>query len=238
MTPQGFDMESFSNNDKKQATHLGKITILFSLLALVSAILTIYFDLAEAQTTLYLFKPLTTILILMIAVAARQPPSARYRQAIVAGLIFSLIGDVVFVIPQDLFLFGLVSFLIAHLFYINAFVSVGGFYRSFLGALPFLLSGIILAAILWPTLGDMRAPALIYMVIILVMAWQALGQWRQSGETRALQAFVGAILFVFSDLALAVNKFANPIDMAALVVLGTYYPGQWLIALSAGREHP
>ncbi len=231
-------MKSFSDNAKKQGTHLGRATILLSLLALVSAILTIYFDLAESQTTLYLFKPLTTILILMVAVVTRQPPSARYKQAIIAGLIFSLVGDVVFIIPEDLFLFGLVSFLIAHLFYIKAFVSVGGFYRSLLGALPFLFSGIILAIILWPDLGDMRAPALIYMVIILVMAWQALGQWRQSGETRALLAFVGAILFVISDLALAVNKFANPIDMAALVVLGTYYPGQWLIALSAGHEHP
>ncbi len=84
----------------------------------------------------------------------------------------------------------------------------------------------------------MRMPALIYMVIILVMAWQAFGQWRQIGEWRALLAFIGALLFVFSDLALAVNRFANPIDMAALVVLGTYYPAQWLIALSAGREHP
>jgi len=231
-------MESFSDNGSKQGTHLGRATILLSLLALVSAILTIYFDLAGSQTTLYFFKPLSTILILMIAVVARQPPSARYRQAIIAGLVFSLVGDVVFVIPRDLFLFGLVSFLIAHIFYISAFVSVGGFYRSFLGALPFLFIGIILAVVLWPYLGDMRAPALIYTVVILVMAWQAFGQWRQSGETRALLAFIGAMLFFISDLALAVNKFANPIDMAALVVLGTYYPGQWLIALSAGHEHP
>ena len=59
-----------------------------------------------------------------------------------------------------------------------------------------------------------------------------------TGQTRAFLAFVGAILFVISDLALAVNRFASPIDMAALLVLGTYYPAQWLIALSAGREYP
>jgi hypothetical protein len=40
------------------------------------------------------------------------------------------------------------------------------------------------------------------------------------------------------DVILILPQFAKPIDMAALLILGTYYPGQWLIALSAGREHP
>ena len=115
---------------------------------------------------------------------------------------------------------------------------VGGFYRTFWGTIPFLLVGIVLGIVLWPDLGDMKSPVLAYMIIILIMAWQALGQWRQTGEIRALLAFLGAILFVISDLALAVNRFATPIDMAALLVLGTYYPAQWLIALSAGQEHP
>jgi len=231
-------MGSTGNGGMRQTNHLGRVTLLLSLLALISAILTIIFDLNGSETGLYIFKPISIFLILMITVVSIKPPSVRYRQAIIAGLIFSLAGDVVLVIPQDLFLIGLIFFLIAHLCYIGAFVSVGGFYRSFWGALPFLLAGIFLTIVLWPDLGEMRMPALIYLVIILVMAWQALGQWRQSGESRALLAFIGALLFVFSDLALAVNKFANPFDMAALVVLGTYYPAQWLIALSAGREHP
>lgn len=227
------------NKEKEDGKiRLGRTTILLSVLALISVILTIIFDLNGAQTGLYIFKPISTVLIILIAVQTSRPPMARYRQAIVAGLIFSLGGDVLLILPGDVFLFGLISFLIAHLLYISAFVAVGGFYRSFWGGLPFLIVGIVMAIVLWPDLGDMRAPALIYMVIILIMAWQALGQWRQTGETRALLAFVGAILFVFSDLALAVNRFANPIEMAALVVLGTYYPAQWLIALSSGDEHP
>ena len=128
---------------------------------------------------------------------ARQPPSARYKQAIIAGLFFSLVGDVLLILPQDVFILGLISFLVAHLFYIGAFVSVGGFYRSFTGILPFLLTGIILTFLLWSDLGDMRAPVLIYLVIILVMAWQAWGQWQQSGETRALLAFVALMPQVF-----------------------------------------
>jgi len=231
-------MDGAMNENNKKIMRFGRVTILLSLLTLVSASLTIIFDLNESEVGLYTFKPISTILIIIIAVLANKPPSNRYKRAIIAGLIFSLIGDVVLILPGDVFLIGLVSFLIAHLFYIAAFVMVGGFYRTFWGTIPFLLVGIVLGIVLWPDLGDMKSPVLAYMIIILIMAWQALGQWRQTGEIRALLAFLGAILFVISDLALAVNRFATPIDMAALLVLGTYYPAQWLIALSAGQEHP
>lgn len=217
---------------------LGRQTLALSFLALATTILTIFFDVNEARTAIYIFKPLSTILILVIAFIALRPPSPRYKQRIIIGLIFSLVGDVLLMLPGDLFLFGLVSFLIAQLFYIAAFVSEGGWYRSLLGTLPFITIAIFLAIILWEDLGDMRIPALIYMVVIVMMAWQAFGQWRQTGENRALLAFIGAVLFVISDLSLAVNRFVSPIELSAILVLGSYYPAQWLIALSAGHEHP
>jgi uncharacterized membrane protein YhhN len=213
---------------------LNRTALVLTILALVSAVITIWIEMADAGAIIYIFKPLTTILILLIAATGQAPPSAAYQRTIVVGLVFSLIGDVLLVLPGDLFLPGLVSFLVAQICYTIAFVRVGGFYRSLLAFVPFLALGLVMIAIYWPNLDGLTGPVFIYMMAILIMAWQALGQWRQTGERRALLAFVGALFFVASDATLALNRFGYPFASSPVVVLGTYYLGQWLIALSAG----
>jgi uncharacterized membrane protein YhhN len=203
-------------------------------LVLVSSILAIRSDLGGETNLHYVTKPLTMVLIIAIARLGAEPPSIRYRRLVVAGLLFSLGGDVLLMLPGDYFLYGLSSFLVAQIFYILAFSSVGGFYRSWWAAALFALFGLGVMWLLWPNLGPMRLPALAYVVAILVMAWQAMGQWRQTGRSRALLAFVGALFFVLSDTALALNRFGFSFEAAPLVVLSTYFSAQWLIALSTG----
>ena len=69
----------------------------------------------------YLYKPMTTAMILSLAARAAPLPSIGYRRAVVAGMLFSLAGDVFLMLPQDLFVPGLVAFLLAHLCFIAAF---------------------------------------------------------------------------------------------------------------------
>lgn len=216
----------------------GWLTILLSVVVLVLAGMTIGFEMAGVVVGVYFLKPLTTLSILLIAVIALRPPSVRYKWMLIFGLAFSLLGDVILMLPFELFIFGLLAFLLANFFYIIAFISVGGFYKPVKTTIPFLFYGLILLVYMWSTLGDMRFPALIYTLVILTMSWQAYGQWKQTRERRAFLAFVGSLLFIASDSALAINRFANPIELAPLIVLGTYYPAQWLISLSAGSDHP
>jgi uncharacterized membrane protein YhhN len=129
---------------------------------------------------------------------------------------------------------------VAQLLYTAAFISAGGFYWSFRSLIPFLLFGVFMAAFLWTGFQDQGVliPALLYLVVILLMAWQAYGHWRQMPEIRSQLAFIGALLFVASDSFLAVNRFVFDLEsLAPILVLGTYYPAQWLIAQSAGRQH-
>lgn len=69
----------------------------------------------------YIGKPLTTLLILWLALSAQPAVDARYRRAVLAGLVLSLIGDVFLMLPGDRFVLGLVAFLLAHVCYIVAF---------------------------------------------------------------------------------------------------------------------
>ncbi len=222
----------------KRITGFGLITALLSVLILFSAFLSIRAEIAEHQNQTYLFKVVTMLLVIVVAGLAIDPPSFLYKRLIIVGLVTSLIGDVLLMLPVDLFLPGLIAFLIAQIIYTIAFIKVGGFYRSIWGVLPFLVFGLIALYFLAPGLGDMLIPVLFYLVVILIMVWQAFGQWRQTRETRALFALVGAIFFVISDTALAFNRFNAPIAQASLIVLSTYYLAQWLLALSAGSDHP
>ena len=208
------------------------VTILLSLLALFSAVIHITAEYSHKRRRVYVFKPLTTLLILLIVVQSTAPVSVTYKYVILVGLLFSLTGDIFLMLPSDKFVAGLVSFLGAHIFYTVAFTLEAGFYTSLTGLLPFVIYGGVMYRLLAPHLGQLKVPVIIYMAVIMIMAWQATGQWLQTGHVGTLLAFIGAILFVVSDSILALDRFRRHFWSAALIILGTYYTAQWLIALS------
>lgn len=48
-----------------------------------------------------------------------------------------------------------------------------------------------------------------------------------------LAAGGGALLFILSDLTIALNKFCFPVPYSRALIMSTYYAAQMLIALSA-----
>lgn len=208
------------------------LPLALSLSIAASAAVTIGAEHLQARRAVYLFKPLTTILILALAATAPQPVSRGYQALVCAGLLFSLAGDVFLMLPRDRFVAGLASFLVAHLFYVAAFAP-----RPPTLAAPLVLAllvayGIVLLRALWPRLGSLRAPVTLYAAALLVMAWQAAEHSSVLGTAPALLAAIGAGLFVVSDSALAWQRFRQRHAYGQAVVLGTYFAAQWLIASS------
>ena len=203
-----------------------------TLLALVSAALNISAEYRGPKRNVYLFKPLTMICIILIALGGNRSASSFYKYMIVAGLLCSLVGDIFLMLPSDRFIPGLLSFLVAHLFYIAAFTSGGVRPSSLRYALPFLIYGGIMLWVLFPHLGKMKLPVPVYMLVILTMAWRALSRWVETEQGGSALAFFGALLFTASDSILAVNRFRGRVPHAELYILSTYFTAQWLIALS------
>lgn len=205
---------------------------LLTLFALLTGATHIWTDYRGPRWLTYVAKPATTTLILLLAFLTPTPVSSVYQWLILVGLLFSLAGDIFLMLPADHFLAGLVSFLLAHLCYLSAFgLALPIWSLSWWGApVLFFAGGIYL--LLHPYLGAMRLPVLFYMATISLMAWLAITLFIQRGEGWALAAAVGAIFFVISDAALALNHFRQRFGSAQLIVLGTYYLAQWLIALS------
>jgi uncharacterized membrane protein YhhN len=208
------------------------LTGTLTVIALITAVIHVRAEYKGPPIQKYIFKPLTTSLIILIAVLSERGDSeSSYRLLIIAGLLFSLAGDVFLMRPSDRFIAGLVSFLIAHVLYIAAFVTDAGV-ATFWWVIPFLIYGAIVYAFLAAHVGKLRVPVIIYMVAILIMAWQAAGRWYDMRETGRLLAFIGAVLFVISDSVLALNRFRQPFKAARALTMGTYYSAQWFIALS------
>jgi len=206
--------------------------IILTVLVFGSAILTILAAYYGPQRIHYLFKPLTIIFIILIALQSKFPTSSFYKYAIIAGLLFSLAGDIFLMLPRDRFIPGLVSFFVAHLFYIAAFIFESGQDLPNLSAMPFVIYGILMLRLLWPHLGKMRLPVLAYVLIILMMGWTATGRWIWTMKAGSLFTFLGAILFIISDSMLAVDRFKGRFKGAQAYILTTYFAAQWLIALS------
>jgi uncharacterized membrane protein YhhN len=145
------------------------LTSMLTLLAILSASIHIRAEYRGPRQHIYIFKPLTMVFILLIATLG-QATLPFYKYMIITGLVFSLAGDVFLMLPADRFVAGLIAFLIAHLFYIAAFMSE-------ISALiwwplvPAVIYGIVIYTVLAPSLGKLKLPVLIYVVGILIMVW-------------------------------------------------------------------
>jgi len=186
-------------------------------------------------------KPLATILLLTLAWRAPQPVSARYRWAIVVGLVWSLIGDVLLMFA-GYFVFGLVAFLIAHLAYIYAFTDGVRLFARPLTSIAGLILAAVIVCLLWPGVpAALRIPVIAYAIALATMATQAITRVQVLAAVDGLAAnsarlaAIGACLFMVSDTVLSYGRFRDELPFAAVLVLSTYYIAQWFIARSVSR---
>jgi uncharacterized membrane protein YhhN len=182
----------------------------------------------------YLFKPLTTSLLLLLAALSTSAHGARYQLAIVIGLACSLIGDIFLMLLRDRFVPGLASFLLAHVAYLVAFTADVPLGTAPALALPLLAAAAPLLRLLWPGLGTLRLPVVVYATTILLMVWLAWGRGWTLLTPGAMFAASGATFFMASDAILALDRFHRPIRQAQSLIMTSYVAAQALIALSVG----
>lgn len=207
------------------------VIIMLTLAVLCSAIFCIRAKYKILKNQLLIFKPLTLILILLIATIFPAVESS-YKIFIVLGLLFSLLGDIFLIYPEQHFKKGLIVFLIGHVCYIIAFTISTGFHFTLWIFLPVIVVGILYLRIILPYSGKMKIPIIVYITIILIMGWTAIERFHNDPTLRTILPVIGAVLFMISDAVLALNKFKNSFFSAELIILTTYFTAQWLLAIS------
>jgi sterol desaturase/sphingolipid hydroxylase (fatty acid hydroxylase superfamily) len=183
------------------------------------------------------FKPLTLLMLMyFVAVDTRAPiEGRRLKSLLLVALLASLTGDVLLMLPGNYFIAGLASFLVAHQFYIVLLwrsTQAEQWFPSRIALAATLVYGVGMYIVLWPGLrGPVLAGAVAaYVVVIALMAAQALGRATVLRNRAATLVAVGACFFMLSDTLLALNRFVQPLPMVGLWVLGTYYVAQIMIA--------
>ena len=177
-------------------------------------------------------------LLFIVAVNVQPHPIPGYFKFLLTGLIFCAGGDLFLALPQkSMFMTGLVSFLIGHVFYIAAFFNAAQLnVWTWIGtALAVIASGWIY---IWlkPHLGKMNLPVIIYILVITVMvsgAFSILGDLRINLTGRIL-VFAGALLFYISDIFVARHRFFKKEFLNRLIGLPLYFAGQFILAFSIG----
>jgi sterol desaturase/sphingolipid hydroxylase (fatty acid hydroxylase superfamily)/uncharacterized membrane protein YhhN len=212
----------------------GRLTILEVLLVEAAAVATA----TGAQDLMQwhlVFKPLV-MLIAIFYVAdplhLRRTPTG-FDALLMGGLAFSLVGDCFLMFP-GYFIPGLVSFLVAHLFYIALFKQGLPWFPNRRALLATLALGAAMYAFLYNGLNPvLKIAVAAYVVVIGLMAAQAIGRATALRDRASLAVAAGAGFFMLSDSLLATHKFAFPLPMAQFWVLATYYVAQLLIACNA-----
>ena len=185
----------------------------------------------------YLCKPLATMLVFFSVLQVGSPSSEVYRRAILGGLTWSLAGDVALMLPADVlasgFLIGLGSFLVAHLFFLRAFLRDARLFGKRWVPLVLVVACALNLVILWPGLApELRGPVIAYMLCLVAMSAQAVSRALALGTRASRLAGAGGLLFVLSDTLLAYDRFHAPLPAAPLLILASYYAALWLIASS------
>lgn len=175
-------------------------------------------------------KLIPMALIILFALTTRTQFSRTYKQIVVMGLIVSMIADGVLY----WFMIGLVTFFIAHIFYIVAFRHIARKPMPIWAAIVLIFYGIGMAVWLagsqFTTGQTVLGIAIIaYICAITTMGWMAI-------RTGLPLAIIGALLFIFSDSILAIDRFVYTIPFRDALVMISYYAAQVFIAASIGSR--
>lgn len=203
-----------------------------NLLIFCSACMAMYFDFMGYEVLYQIFKPLTTILVISLLFLAKNTSLIRFRNIMVTALVFCLLGDIL-LLQNEFFVFGLGAFLIAHLLLAYGFVVLEGFHFHWLSALIFLGLGLSIFFWLKPDLGNLELPVTIYIFVISFMAWQGIGLWLKKRIIAYAYIATAVLMFMFSDMMIAVNKFKSAFPLSGVVILSTYWMSIALIANAA-----
>jgi len=193
------------------------------------------------ETVRYITKPFLMPLLIFYLLIETNSFDSSIKKWVVLALSFSWIGDVLLMFESlngNFFIFGLLAFLLAHIFYIILFDQVRvkeKVKQIIFPLLPIAIYYFFLISLLQPHLGEMKKPVSIYGLIICIMLSFAIDLWRIKDRLVSLYVILGAFFFVISDSILAINKFYKSFEYAGIAIMLTYGIAQLFITIGTAR---
>ena len=190
---------------------------------------------ANIEMLHFVVKPLLIPALLLLLYFTKSTVPG--KNLLLTGLFFSWMGDVFLLFEYKhalFFIFGLISFLTTHIFYIIYFLRIRSGKTSLLKKQPVFIAlvlayGITLVWQLYPHLKDLKLPVMVYAAVICTMLLCSLHIFYKVNKKAAAFYLLGAAAFVVSDSLLAINKFYQPFAYAGVLIMLTYCAAQFFI---------
>ena len=209
----------------------------------LNGLLNIFAVATQNQDLNYITKPLLMPLLALSLWLSAGNEHRIARNLVLLGLLLSTGGDTLLMLTHrpDFFIFGLICFLLAHVFYILAFrmLAVGrkGYVARHIWLFtPFLLYWLAFNAYLYNDLpAGLKLPVLVYSIAIMIMGVFALNLRDIIPRWAFLFIFIGAMLFLVSDSILALGRFKFTDGNFGIPIMVSYILGQFGIAFGTSK---
>ncbi|MEI9750284.1 lysoplasmalogenase family protein [Moellerella wisconsensis] len=178
----------------------------------------------------WLFRPVTLLLLLAWGWNAEFITISGYLA--LAGLLASLLGDMLRILPGERLLASIALIFISYLLYAISF----GLQMNFSLYLPWLPVPIVLTLvtllIIWTKLETLQAPVFVLLIMSMIMVWVAGDQYFGLAREVNFSIMVGACLLFLSNCIWLIARFRYPFKASKAIVATLYFLGQFLIIRS------
>lgn len=178
-----------------------------------------------------LFKPITTILVLLMAIIYSRDKSI-YYQSIVLSLFFCLIGDSLLINEKKWFFSAMISFCIAQFAIAFAISSIHGVLQNRKTLMLVALYMMTVLFFIFKYIEGVRFITILYILLTSLSMWQAINLYIHDRQSKHLFILIGVLFYFISDTIIGFELFVFDNVYAEAVGMLFYWGGITLISHS------
>ncbi|UWS29178.1 lysoplasmalogenase [Erwinia pyrifoliae] len=178
----------------------------------------------------WVFKPVT--LLLMLAWAWQAPVLKTTDYLILAGLIATLAGDALMLLPNKRMLYAIGAFFLSHLLYTLCFASQVTLTLFWPIPLTLLIIGALVLATVWTRLEELRWPISTLIGMALLMVWLSTEHYFFRPSDDSFTVMAGADLLLLGNIVWIISHFRCRFSADSAIIAACYFAGHFMIVRS------
>ncbi|WP_421507495.1 lysoplasmalogenase [Erwinia rhapontici] len=178
----------------------------------------------------WVFKPVT--MLLLLAWAWQAPVLATTDYLILLGVLATLVGDALTLLPTKRMLYAIGAFFLSHLLYTLYFASQMTLSVFWPIPLVLLIIGGVVLATIWSRLEELRWPICTFFGMALLMVWLATERYFVLPSEDAFTLMAGAILLLLGNIVWLVSHYRRRFSADSAIIAACYFGGHFMIVRS------
>lgn len=177
-------------------------------------------------------RPLTTLLLVLVALAAHTGSLSVYQVLVVNGLLLFLLNDLAAFLPKGQTQISAVASASALILFTIAFAWDPGPYLNWEILVPVAACALVVLVVILRNTVHARLPVIVFAILLSLMMWQAAGRAWYLAHAGVAAAFYGAVMLLLSYTLRAYHHYVRSFNLAPYLHQSIYWLSLCCIALS------